>query len=84
MGAVEFRQATTKDVQTFLVLQERSTNVKLYGPIGGPEQARKEIYENTLYLIRIHDDVVGSVGYRARSDQSVYVCNVVVAPEKRR
>ena len=84
MDEIDFRRATVEDARVFLVLQERSTDVKLYGPAGGPEQALKEIYENSLYLITIRDDVVGSVAYRVRPDHSVYICNVVIAPEKRR
>ena len=84
MDEIEFRRATAEDGPVFLALQERSTDVKLYGPAGGPEQASKEISENSLYLITIRDDVVGSVAHRQRSDRSVYICNVVVAPEKRR
>lgn len=84
MDDIEFRQATVKDAEAFIVLQERSTDVKLYGPVGGQEQALKEISENTLYLIRIRDEIVGSAGYCVRSDGSVYISNVVVAPGKQR
>ena len=84
MDDIEFLQATAKDAQTFIILQERSTDLKLYGPVGGLEQALQEIRENALYLLRIRNNIIGSVAYRVRPDESVYISNVVVAPEHRR
>ena len=84
MHDIEFLRATAKDAETFIALQERSTDLKLYGPIGVLEQALQEINESALYLLRIRENVVGSVAYRIRPDESVYISNVVVAPEHRR
>jgi ribosomal protein S18 acetylase RimI-like enzyme len=84
MDQIQFLQATENDAERFVALQERSTDLKLYGPVGGLKEALREISDNVLYLVRIRDEIVGSVACRVRSDGSVYISNVVVAPDHRR
>ena len=84
MDQIQFLHATGKHAETFIALQERSTDLKLYGPVGGLQEALREITENILYLLRLHDEVVGSAAYRVRPDASVYISNVVVDPRHRR
>ena len=84
MGHIQFLQATANESETFIALQERSTDLKLCGPVGGLEDALREITENILYLLRTHDGVVGSVAYRVRPDGSVYISSMVVDSEHRR
>jgi len=84
MDQIQFLHATAKHAETFVALQERSTDLKLYGPVGGLQEALREITENILYLLCLHGDFVGSAAYRVRPDGSVYISNVVVDPEYRR
>ena len=84
MKQVSYVQATASDVQSFIVLQQRSTEGKLWGPIGGVSEALREITENVLLLLRAAEETVGSAAYRIRPDGSVYISNVIVAPEFRR
>ena len=84
MDQIQFLQATAKHAETFIALQERSTDLRLYGPVGELKDAQREIAENILYLLRLHDEVVGSAAYRVRPDGSVYISNVVVDRNHRR
>lgn len=84
MDTLEFLQATAKNAAAFVALQKRSTDLKLYGPVGGLEDARREITDNILFLLSLRGEFVGSAAYRVRSDGSVYISNVVVDPEHRR
>jgi ribosomal protein S18 acetylase RimI-like enzyme len=83
MQQISYVKATASDAQSFIALQEESTDRKLWGPIDGPERAMREIAENTLLLLRTGDETVGSIAYRVRSDQSVYISNVIVVPPAR-
>lgn len=84
MDQIQFLHATAKHAETFIALQERSTDLKLYGPVGGLLEALREITENILYLLCLHGEFVGSAAYRVRPDGSIYISNVVVDPEHRR
>jgi ribosomal protein S18 acetylase RimI-like enzyme len=84
MDQLQFLHATSKHAETFIALQERSIDVKLYGSVGGLEEALREITENILYLLRFHDELVGSAAYRVRPGGSVYISNVVVDRKHRR
>ena len=53
MQQISYVKATASDVQSFIALQERSTDRKLWGPIDGPEKALREVTENTLLLLRV-------------------------------
>ena len=83
MQQISYVKATAGDVQSFIALQERSTDRKLWGPIDGYEKALREITENTLLLLRSGDETVGCVAYRVRPDRSIYISNVIVAPSVR-
>jgi ribosomal-protein-alanine N-acetyltransferase len=83
MQQISYVKATASDVESFIALQQRSTDRKLWGPIDGPERALREIAENTLLLVRSGDETVGSVAYRVRSDGTVHISNVIVVPSVR-
>ena len=80
---ISFVQATARDVESFIALQEQSTDRKLWGAVDDIEKGLREIAENTLLLLRADDETVGSVAYRIRPDGSVYISNVIVAPSAR-
>jgi len=84
MDQLQFQHATAKHAEAFIALQERSTDLKLYGPVGDVDGALREIAENILYLLRLGDELVGCAAYRVRPDGSVYISNVVVDPAHRR
>jgi ribosomal protein S18 acetylase RimI-like enzyme len=83
MQPISYVKATANDVESFIALQEQSTDRKLWGPIDGPERALREIMENTLLLLKAGEETVGSIAYRVRPDRSVYISNVIVAPSVR-
>ena len=84
MDHLQFVHATAKHAEAFITLQERSTDLRLYGPVGGLEEALREIAENILYLLKLGDEFVGCAAYRVRPDGSVYISNVVVDAGHRR
>ncbi len=81
---LKFQQATDQDVDSFLALERRSGDPRLYGPLTGPEDALREINTSTLLFIHVGDALVGTAGYRVRPDKSVYVGNVSIDPDYRR
>lgn len=83
MDQLQFLHATAKHVEIFIALQGRSTDLKLYGPVGEVDDALREIAENSLYLLKLGDEFVGCAAYRVRPDGSVYISNVVVDPAHR-
>lgn len=80
MRPISFVQAAARDVQSFIALQEQSTDRKLWGPIDDAEKALREITESTLLLLKADDEIIGTVAYRIRPNRSVYISNVIVAP----
>lgn len=84
MVQLQFLHATAEHAETFRALQKRSSDLKLYGPVGGVDEALREIAENVLYLSMLRDECVGSAAYRVRPDGSVYISNVVVDLKYRR
>jgi ribosomal protein S18 acetylase RimI-like enzyme len=78
-----FQQAVAEDANIFAALESKSAS-RIYGPIGTIEDARREIRENVLYLIKKDAIVVGTAAYRVRADSSVYISSVSIDPAHRR
>lgn len=80
---LEYIRANANDAHYLLELEARIS--------GNPDslsitlqEAEEEILENTLYLIRHQSNLVGTIAYKMRPDNSIYIGGVVVDPAYRR
>jgi ribosomal protein S18 acetylase RimI-like enzyme len=76
--------ATIKDVDTLVAFEQKVADPKIYGPTLDAPGVVQEITSNQFYLIMMGGVVVGTVAYRSRPDESVYISNVAIDPMFRR
>lgn len=81
---ISLELANTADAATLVAFERRVADPKLYGPPLDLRRALQEITNNTFYFIKKDDTMLGTVAYRRRPPQAVYVSNLAVDPLYRR
>lgn len=81
MREVEFIRATEEDIDAFIALERSVDTSPTYSATTDPEEARAEIAENIVYLIREKGEIAGSVAYQIQTPERVYISGLVIHPD---
>lgn len=84
MENVSFYRATLEDLDKFLEIEKSAALLKTYSAITEKNEAKKEIENNFVYLIKIGDEVVGSTMYEMKNKDCAYLSGLIVSPRFRR
>jgi ribosomal protein S18 acetylase RimI-like enzyme len=80
MKNIILQRATINDVDIFLSLEKSVAHLKTYSAIVKKDEAKKEIEDNIVYLIKMDDIVTGSIEYKMEDDVTAYLGGLVVSP----
>jgi ribosomal-protein-alanine N-acetyltransferase len=83
-ASLTFERATEKDVETYIDLERKVENARLYGSALEVEKALDEIRKNSLYFVKRNGTIVGMVAGRLEPDGSIYISNVNTDPNYHR
>jgi ribosomal protein S18 acetylase RimI-like enzyme len=81
MKNINLQRATAEDVGIFISLEKSVVGVKTYSGIVEEKEAREEIENNIVYLIKIEDDVVGNIEYNMEDEDTAYLGGLVILPD---
>ncbi len=77
---IVLHKATAQDVDDFLVLENSVDGTHTYSAMTNREEALKDFEENTVYLIKKGNAVVGNISYKIESSSHVHISGLVIAP----
>ena len=80
MPTITLHRATPDDLDTFIELEKSVAHLKVYSSITDRSEAREEIQNNTVYLIKRENTVVGSIEYQMKDTHHAYLSGFVVNP----
>lgn len=75
-----FIRATKDDVDVFLNLEKKVSGVKTYSPMLERGEVKKEIENNTVYLIKKGSEIIGSIMYENKGADHIYISGLVIDP----
>jgi len=78
MTPVTLQRAGIKDVETFLAIEKSVAHLKTYAAITSKKEALAELEQGTVYFIKKHGIIVGSIGYRMKSKDHATLSGFVV------
>jgi ribosomal protein S18 acetylase RimI-like enzyme len=84
MNNLKLKRATVNDINSILEIEKGLVGTKIYSGLTGAEDAIKEITENTFYLIKKDDKVVGDIAYQIKDKDHVYISGLAVVKELHR
>src|SRR3989344_8045074 len=82
MKKITLQRATTDDIDIYLAIEKSvgAGRVKTYSGVTNEKEARDEIEENVVYLIKKDDQIVGSIQYQLEGMDRAHITGLVVDP----
>lgn len=80
--AISLDRALPQDIDAYMELERTAANTKTYTP-ATPEDALKELENNTVFFIKDGSHIIGRVAYNMKSSEHAYISDLIVHPEYR-
>ncbi len=79
---IGFERALPQDIDAYMELERVAANTRTYTP-ATPEDALKELENNTVFFIKDGERVIGRVAYNIKSPGHAYISDLIIHPEYR-
>jgi len=80
--SISFERALPQDIDAYMELERVAANTRTYTP-ATPEDALKELENNTVFFIKDGERVIGRVAYNIKSPGHAYISDLIIHPEYR-
>lgn len=84
IGQISLETATENDIPAILEVERGLVGTRIYSGLTGAEDAKKELSENTYYLVKRDGKVVGDISYKIQGEDHAYINGLAVAKEFQR
>jgi len=74
-------RATIKDTQTLLEIEKTTVGLKIYSGYFTEKEIEEWVNNDTVYLIKNDEVIVGSISYEVKNKDHVYISGLVIKPE---
>lgn len=80
--AISLERALPQNIDEYMELERIAANTKTYTP-ATPEDALKELENNTVFFIKDGNHVIGRVAYNMKSSEHACISDLIIHPEYR-
>lgn len=78
---MQLKRATTKDVDTYLALENGVSDSRLYSRAEDKEEALEELRKTVVYFIQQEGQAVGLIAYEMKAVNHAYLSGIIIDPK---
>jgi [ribosomal protein S18]-alanine N-acetyltransferase len=79
--AISMHEVSEADMEVLIDIERSVPETNTYSPMLTARAWKEELAENTVEIIKLGDFAVGSIAYKEKSPNHIYISGIIVRPE---